>query len=136
MAALRSGDIVVRSNRRQRDMTSEQIEERRRETRYSPGIAGSLLPALVGQAAHSAVVRNISLGGIGLVVNQDDIAQADRLIVQVYNSARSCWHLKLAKVVYAFPRNDESWTVGCSFVEPLDQGDYQGLIARASDGTL
>jgi hypothetical protein len=114
-------------------MISEQIEERRSEPRYSASIAGSLLPALIGQAAHSAVVRNISLGGIGLVVDQDDIAQADRLIVQLYNTARSCWHLKLAKVVYALPRNDEAWTIGCSFVEPLDQGDYQGLIARASE---
>ena len=111
---------------------SERIEERRRETRYSPGIAGSLIPALIGHAAHSAVVRNISLGGIGLVVNQDSIAEDDRVIVQLYNSARSCWHLKLARVVYALPRNDDSWTVGCSFAEPFEQGDYQGLIAGAS----
>jgi hypothetical protein len=129
MAALRSGHIFVRPQAG----TSEQIEERRSETRYSPGIADSLLPALVGQAGHSAVVRNISLGGIGLVVNQDDIAQADRVIVQLYNSARSCWHLKLAKVVYALSRDEASWAVGCSFVEPLDQGDYEGLIAGTSE---
>src|SRR5262249_30035980 len=97
MATLRTGDIaaVVRLNDWQGEMISEQIEERRSEPRYSASMAGSLIPALIGQAAHGAVVRNISLGGIGLVVNQDDIAQADRVIVQLYNSARSCWHLKL-----------------------------------------
>jgi hypothetical protein len=129
MAAPPTSDIVVPLHRRQTEMTSKRIEERRSETRYSPGIAGSLIPALIGQAASSVVVRNISLGGIGLVVDQDDIPQGDRVIIQLYNSARSCWHLKLARVVYALPGNDESWTVGCSFVEPLDQEDYQGLIA-------
>jgi hypothetical protein len=134
MAKLHTGDIasVVRLNDRQRGMMSEHIDERRREARYSPGIAGSLLPALIGQAAHSALVRNISLGGIGLVVDQEDISQADRVIVQLYNSARSCWHLKLARVAYALPHNDESWTVGCSFLERLDREDYQGLLAEAS----
>jgi hypothetical protein len=35
-------------------------------------------------------------------------------------------------VVYALPGNDESWIVGCSFAEPLDQGAYEGVIAGAS----
>jgi hypothetical protein len=134
MATLHADDIVsaVRSNDRQRGIMSDQIEERREETRHAIHFPGSLIPALIGHAAHSAVVRNISLGGIGLVVNQDSIAEDGRVIVQLYNSARSCWHLKLAVVAYALPRDDESRTVGCSFLEPLAQGDYRGLLAAAT----
>ena len=109
---------------------SEQIGERRREARHA--VPGSPIPALIGRACHGAEVRNISLGGIGLVVEQDGIAEGEQLAVHLYNGARSCWHLKLAVVVYALPGNDESWIVGCSFMEPLDQGAYEGVIAGAS----
>ena len=121
---------VVRSKDRPREVMSEEIGERRRETRHA--VPGSLTPALIGRACHSAGVRNLSLGGIGLVVEQDGIAEGEQLAVQLYNGARSCWHLKLAVVVYALPGNDESWIVGCSFAEPLDQGAYEGMIAGAS----
>jgi hypothetical protein len=107
---------------------SEPSAERRGESRYFS--AGSQIPALFGDAARRAVVRNISLGGAGLLVDHG-IAPGDQVIIQLYNSARGCWHLKAARVTYALPRADESWTVGCAFLEPLSQEDYQGMIAVA-----
>jgi hypothetical protein len=110
---------------------SDGIADRRGQTRYLIDFAGSQIPALIGEAARRAVVRNLSLGGAGLLVDHG-IAPGNQVIVQLYNSGRDCWHLKAATVTYALPRDDECWAIGCSFLEPLSPEDYQGVIAVAA----
>ena len=111
-------------------LMSDPIAERRDQTRYFFGAAGSQVPALIGDAARRAVVRNLSRSGAGLWVDHG-ITPGHQVVLQLYNAGRDCWHLKAAVVAYAMPRDDDSWAVGCRFLEPLSQEDYEGLIAGA-----
>jgi hypothetical protein len=111
-------------------MNSTARTERRRETRYRFADSGCPVSAQWGEASHEAAVSSLSLHGIGLVLPQEPEPGSVRPL-WLYNPARSCWHIKLAKVVYTIPRGENHWAIGCSFVQPLANHDLQDMIATA-----
>lgn len=105
--------------------------DRRRESRYSFAETESPVSAQWGSASRMAEVRSLSQHGIGLVLpHQPEPGTVGPL--WLFNPARSCWHIKLAKVIYTLPRDATLWSIGCSFVQPLEAHDLQDMIALAA----
>jgi hypothetical protein len=105
--------------------------ERRRETRYSFDEATSPVSAQWGAASRAAAVRSLSKHGVGLVLpHQPEPGTVGPL--WIFNPARSCWHIKLAKVIYTLQRDAALWAIGCSFIQPLASHDLQDMVAQAA----
>ncbi len=76
-------------------------------------------------------MRSLSQHGIGLLVpQQPELGSVGPL--WLFNPTRSCWHVKLAKVVYTLPQEASSWAIGCSFVQPLESHDLQDMVREAN----
>lgn len=84
-----------------------------------------------GEASRAATVNSLSHHGIGLVLQDQPELGAVRPL-WLFNPARSCWHVKLAKVIYTMPRDATRWAIGCSFVQPLAAHDLLDMVAQAS----
>jgi hypothetical protein len=100
--------------------------ERRVTVRFSCDVKTSCQP-LAGRKAGSewaARVKDVSLGGLGLVLNRR--FEPGTLITVVPFGPESS-RLLLARVVYAAVLPDGHWHVGCELLDSLGEDDLKAL---------
>ncbi|MBY0525268.1 MAG: PilZ domain-containing protein [Gemmataceae bacterium] len=88
-----------------------------------------LLPvkASVGNDLCSAPVRDISVGGIGIVFDRR-VDLGTLVAIEVLNKRQNFWHLKLLRVVHVTPQGAESWIIGSAFLKQFTDDEFQELI--------
>jgi hypothetical protein len=111
-----------------RRLTGE--EERRMRARYPANIEVPCRPAGAGdEASLPARVRNISLGGISLIVNRH-FKPGDLLTVELPGGEGRPANQVLACVVHVTPRTAGEWALGCNFSRELTDEDLRAFGAR------
>jgi c-di-GMP-binding flagellar brake protein YcgR len=77
----------------------------------------------------SARVRNISLGGISLLVDRP-FETGELLTIELPGVEENHSHTVLACVVHAMSHSDQEWALGCTFARELSDDDLQAYGAR------
>jgi c-di-GMP-binding flagellar brake protein YcgR len=77
----------------------------------------------------SARIRNVSRGGINLIVKQP-FAPGDMISLDVPGSTSEEADSVLACIVHVHPLPDGLYALGCAFSEMLDEEDLAGFINR------
>jgi hypothetical protein len=109
------------------DDTQAQEEERRVWIRYPSSAEAACQPANAEDAAPViARVRNISRGGISLVVNRW-YEPGMLLSIQLPDATPESASTILAYVVRSNPKGEGEWAVGCTFATELDEDDLKTL---------
>ncbi len=104
-------------------------EERRVRVRYPSGVRVHLQAQNgTGGLRLSARVRDISLGGISLLVERP-FEPGELLSIELPGPGGETRSTALACVVHATARGDE-WVVGCTFAHELTDADLQPFGAR------
>jgi hypothetical protein len=80
---------------------------------------------------HAALVRDLSLGGMGLVV-ANRIEPGGVLLVPLWTDLPATRRTHLAQVVHATPLPDGTWHIGCRFTPPLSVEEL--AVAVGQDG--
>ena len=83
--------------------------------------------ASLGRDLRPAPIRNISTGGIGMLLDRR-VDPGTLLSVELLNKAHQFWHLKLLRVIHATLQDDESWLVGSSFLKGFTDAEFQALL--------
>ena len=109
-------------------------EERRAWLRYVCDLVTLCRPTYAPNSEPlMARVRNISCGGIQLLVDQPFESGAI-LSIELPGPAGEPISTLLACVIYAMPQGGGDWAVGCSFVRELSDEDLQPYGARRIPG--
>jgi hypothetical protein len=105
-------------------------EDRRMRTRYPVNVEVPCRPvsALPGSEM-LAQVRNISLGGVNLIVNRH-FKPGDLLNVELPGAEGRPPNQVLACVVHVTPRSAGEWSLGCNFSRELSDEDLRAFGAR------
>ena len=99
-------------------------------TRYPANVEVPCRPAgAADEATLQARVRNISLGGINLVVNRH-FKPGDLLNVELPGGEGRPPNQVLACVVHVTPRSAGEWALGCNFSRELSDEDLRAFGAR------
>jgi hypothetical protein len=101
--------------------------ERRKFTRLTCGDGYVGIVVLLGTESCTAIVRDISAGGIGILVDAI-LAPGDWLNVEVGNSRRVGWYRKTVQVSHASPVRGVRWLVGGAFTQPLTIDECRRLL--------
>jgi hypothetical protein len=80
-----------------------------------------------------ASVRDVSLGGLALVLSQR-LTPGTRLIIDKPLRSGRPWHALSVRVVHA-TACAEGWLLGCEFAHPLSEEDLEVLLQPAQPGT-
>jgi hypothetical protein len=119
--ALQSGQRHSQSD------SSTDHAERRRATRH-PCDGGSIrVLVFLGPEACSATLRDISVGGIGILVDAI-VAPGDRLNIELHNPANGAWCCKSVEVIHSKPAARGRWLVGSAFSPPLSTHELRPLL--------
>jgi hypothetical protein len=102
--------------------------ERRASTRYPCNLATSCrLAVAVKDEAHPARVRNISAGGVSLVLGHEFLS-GDILAVELKSMPRNfVRHLKV-RVIYCIEHPSGDFIVGGSFTSPLTDDEVTAFL--------
>jgi hypothetical protein len=105
-------------------------EERRVWVRHPADLQTTYQPAdAVDGARLSARVRNISLGGISLVVDRP-FASGAMLSIELPGPAEGSSSTVLACIVHVKPQGSGEWALGCTFARELSDDDLAAFGAR------
>jgi c-di-GMP-binding flagellar brake protein YcgR len=104
--------------------------EQRRSVRYSCVLDASCWTsdAVEFNTSVSAVVLNISRGGMALLIGQH-FEPGTILTVGLDSTTQDFLPPLKARVVHAQQRPNGDWVLGCAFVRPLTDEDLQALLA-------
>jgi hypothetical protein len=83
-------------------------------------------------AMWSATVRNISVGGIGLVVDRR-FERGTSLFIECQAEGTESRGPFMARVVHATPQAGEMWLIGCAFIRQLNAEELQEFLRAASE---
>jgi len=78
-----------------------------------------------------ATIRNISRGGVGLVVDRR-FERGTGLFIECQTKKAECVGPYMARVVHATSRPDGIWLLGCSFVRPLTDEQLNEFLQAAA----
>ena len=78
-----------------------------------------------------AMVRNISRGGVGLVVKRR-FERGTGLFIECQTEKAECVGPYMARVVHSTPQPDGIWLLGCSFVRPLTAEELNEFLQAAA----
>jgi len=105
--------------------------ERRAWVRYDSSLRASCKPrGTLKDAGWAAQVRNISLGGLGLLL-QHRFRPGTPLLVELKNAAGEVLRMVPVRVVHATPflrGNNPCWLLGCQFVHQLTDAELESLL--------
>lgn len=105
--------------------------DRRRQVRYESSLhANCHLDAPMPQPSWPALVRNLSVGGIGLLLSHR-FRPGTHLVVQLRNPNGSLRRTLRVRVRHAtaMPASDPAaWYLGCSFASCLSEGELRDLL--------
>jgi hypothetical protein len=102
--------------------------ERRESVRFP-----STLDAICWQpgSAHgepwSAVVKDISVGGVGLI-SRRPIEKGERFLIKLQNNFVDMSGPMQARVVHISQKGDDSWLIGCEFLRELEPNEQKRLF--------
>jgi hypothetical protein len=88
-------------------------------------------PFRLGNHIGTLQVRDLSTGGVGLVVPRA-VAPGHTLSVELPEPDGTTWHLKVLQVVHATARPDQSWLVGSVFQRALTAPELDLLAPGAA----
>lgn len=101
--------------------------ERRASVRFESNAKGTCQTVSVHrESAWEATVRNISCGGIGLILGRR-FEPGALLSIELTESIEGRQRLLLARVAHATPQPEGKWLIGCTLVNPLDVDEIQAL---------
>ena len=108
--------------------------ERRTAVRFGCGLEAMCRP-LQGQGGDEwqARVRNLSAGGIGLLLSRRFELGA-LLLVEMSAGAAGATRTLVARVIYVVPHADEGWSIGCRLAQGLNPEEMRELL-RGGDRT-
>jgi hypothetical protein len=72
-------------------------------------------------------VRNISHGGVGIVISRRLEVGAE-LTIELESMTDDFRRTVAARIVHRRPHKDEGWFVGCAFATPLAEEELQALL--------
>lgn len=102
--------------------------ERRKSVRYDCTLNTSrFMTAIVEGDLHPARVRNISTGGISLIVSRKFEA-GTQLFVQLFSSSHRMARVLEVKVIYTVEHPSGDWILGGAFVEKLNGDELKLLL--------
>jgi hypothetical protein len=102
--------------------------ERRAAPRHAPGpTAACHLAIALGGVVRPVVIRDISTGGIDLIVHRPFEPGTD-LALELLNAARNFSRTVRVHVVHADPQEDGEWSVGFAFARRLQDEELQALL--------
>jgi hypothetical protein len=82
-------------------------------------------------AAHgepwSAVVKDISIGGVGLI-SRRSIEKGERFLIKLQNNFVDMSGPMQARVVHVSPNGDDGWLIGCEFLRELEPNEQNRLL--------
>jgi hypothetical protein len=100
--------------------------ERRTSVRYFSNLACRLV---ADDPANSrpAIIRDISRGGLGLILNQP-FERDSMVAVEVPLPDLGRLRVLIARVVHSSPNTEGQWHVGCAFITVLQQAELEVLL--------
>jgi hypothetical protein len=103
--------------------------ERRASTRYPCNLATScrLVAALAGEAWPGRV-RNISAGGISLVLNHE-VNSGDLISIELRSTTRNFTRAIQVRTIYCIEHPSGDWILGGSFVQPLSDDELKAFLS-------
>ncbi len=103
--------------------------ERRASTRYPCNLATScrLVAAVIGDSVPGRV-RNISVGGLSLVVSHPFDA-GSLVAIELRSMTRNLIRPLQVRVLYSIEHPSGDWILGSSFVEPLNEDDLRAFLS-------
>lgn len=90
------------------------------------------VPYRLGDACGTAVVRDLSTTGAGMVLAHQ-VLPGMMVSVELLDQPRQCWRLKLLQVVHATRTGADTWLVGSLFTKQLTEEELQGLISPEAE---
>jgi 3-deoxy-D-arabino-heptulosonate 7-phosphate (DAHP) synthase class II len=103
--------------------------ERRASTRYPCNLATSCrLGATVKGDSHPARVRNISAGGISLVLSQPALS-GDLVAVDLRSMTRNFARTLQVRVIYCIEHPSGDYILGGAFVNPLTEDEVKAFLS-------
>ena len=85
------------------------------------------LAARAGHEYWKAALRDISPGGIGLLIDRP-VASGSLVAVELFNRAEKYWHLKVTRVVHVTPSASGLWVAGNTFLQRLTDEEFDALL--------
>jgi hypothetical protein len=79
-----------------------------------------------GQEIWQAPVRDISSGGIGVLLDRR-VDPGTLLAIELLNKSHHFWHLKLLRVIHATPQG-QNWLVGSAFLKGFTDAEFKALF--------
>ncbi|MBY0527508.1 MAG: PilZ domain-containing protein [Gemmataceae bacterium] len=102
--------------------------ERRASTRYPCNLATSCrLAASVKGTAYTARVRNISAGGVSLVLNHEFVS-GELVALDLRSTTRNFARTLQVRVIYCIEHPSGDWILGGAFVEPLADDEVKAFL--------
>jgi hypothetical protein len=102
-------------------------ERRAVPRRACPDPAALPIVASVGKELWSAPIRDISVAGIGLVLDRR-VDPGTLVAIELLNKKHNFWHLKLLRVVHVTPHGEEHWLIGTEFLKQFSDDEFQALV--------
>jgi hypothetical protein len=115
------------SSRLAETTSSTTNSERRQSTRHACDDGSVRVMVFLGSEPCSATLRDISAGGIGVLVDAI-VAPGDRLNVEFHNSTKGIWRCKMLQVIHAMPALGGRWLVGGTFSQPCSAEELLSLL--------
>jgi hypothetical protein len=111
-------------------ISPENTEERRVRVRYPVSLQTTVRPADgEGPELLSARVRNISRGGINLLLDEP-LDPGGLLSVELPDAHGGPTHAVLACIIHASPHGEGQWAVGCTFSRELGDTELNAFQPR------
>lgn len=103
--------------------------ERRASTRYPCNLATScrLVASLPGDPV-PARVRNISVGGMNLVMTQP-FESGSLLFIELRSMTRNIVRTVQLRIIYSIEHPSGDWIAGASFVQPLTDEELKAFLS-------
>jgi len=103
--------------------------DRRASTRYPYNLATNCrLAASVAGDSWPARVRNISVGGINLVLSRA-VDVGDNLALDLRSNTRNFARALSVRVCYCVEHPSGDWIIGASFSQPLQDDELRAFLA-------
>lgn len=118
-----------------RPVEAARPENRRRDSRCRVSVSASFEPMFAkGRNTRSATIVNLSQSGLCLRAAQAfDVGVVLQVDLRLPDRAESMSHL--ARVCWAHTIGPDACTIGCQFIHPLAETDFDGLLQEATPRT-
>jgi len=107
--------------------------DRRAHPRHPCLLPTSCKPACANEMKWDAMIRNISQGGLRLVLRRR-FERGTGLAIELPDKDRHESYVVFVKVVDTRPEEGGLWSLGCQFISQLSEDELHRLVALAASG--